>query len=325
MNKRSIQVAIATIIAAALVWWLLDSVSVLDILGALGRVGPVWLAVSFVLYLLSTLIRGARFKMLFRQRVSFWKMSSIVFLHNLSNNLLPSFLGELSFIYLSKNTGKTTVGEATAVLILSRFFDILAVFVLTVIAMMLVPDVPAKFQTLVWSIGAFFIVIVVILLLAVIFRLRFCAALERVVQVLRLGHVQFFRWALTKLHETMEALELLHSVRTYSLVAIVSVAVWMLMYVQTYVLLIAMGYNVTFLASVLGTSLWRLATSLPVYGIAGFGTIEITWTAAFVLLGMGVQEAIVSGFAVHILILIYSLLLGAIGSLAYLRKAPLTT
>jgi hypothetical protein len=60
----------------------------------------------------------------------------------------------------------------------------------------------------------------------------------------------------------------------------------------------------------LGTSIYRIASNLPVYGIGGFGTVEITWSAAFILLGMATQDAVVSGFAVHVIGLAYAMLLG---------------
>ena len=88
-------------------------------------------------------------------------------------------------------------------------------------------------------------------------------------------------------------------------------------YAQIYVLLLAMGYTVTFMTAALGTSLFRLASNLPVYGVGGFGTVELTWTVAFVLLGMSKEAAIVSGFSTHIITLGFAVLLGAIGSFSF--------
>jgi uncharacterized membrane protein YbhN (UPF0104 family) len=74
---------------------------------------------------------------------------------------------------------------------------------------------------------------------------------------------------------------------------------------------------VTFIAAMLGTSIYRIASNLPIYGLGGFGTVELTWSAAFVLLGMSLQAAIVSGFSVHIVTLSYALSLGGLAMIIY--------
>jgi uncharacterized membrane protein YbhN (UPF0104 family) len=83
-----------------------------------------------------------------------------------------------------------------------------------------------------------------------------------------------------------------------------------------------MGYKigavaVGFVAAMLGTSIYRIASNLPVYGIGGFGTVEITWSAAFILLGMATQDAVVSGFAVHVIGLVYALVLGGLALMVH--------
>jgi uncharacterized protein (TIRG00374 family) len=249
-------------------------------------------------------------------------MLRIVYLHNLSNQMLPSFIGELSFVYLARDTGKTTVGHATAALVVSRVFDLTAVFGLTLLALLLYPNAPPQFRTLLYIFGAFILVVFVLLLLFVIFQRHMIALVQRILALVRLGNVRVFKWGVAKLDEMANALRSMHGTRNYLICATTSLFVWLLAYCQTYVLLYAMGFKigavaVGFVAAMLGTSIYRIASNLPVYGIGGFGTVEITWSAAFILLGMATQDAVVSGFAVHVIGLVYALVLGGLALMVH--------
>ena len=52
---------------------------------------------------------------------------------------------------------------------------------------------------------------------------------------------------------------------------------------------------------------------IPIQGIAGFGTQEGFWVFAFVPLGVSLDKAISSGFAFHIVMIMYFLILGVYG------------
>ncbi|MEK6822810.1 MAG: lysylphosphatidylglycerol synthase transmembrane domain-containing protein [Nanoarchaeota archaeon] len=317
--KRTYKIVLVSIITVVLVWWLLSKVAFADIAKALVSVGPYWLALSFILYILSTTLRAARF-LLTIKGITLPAMLRIVFLHNLSNNILPSFLGELSFVYLVKKTGKATVGEATATLLVSRIFDLCAVFGLTAVALLFVSNAPSQFSSLLIGFGMLLLMLFLLLGWVLLFRHRMLGVTDALLSLLRIRHLHIIEYCRAKVHETVDALERVHSLRTYLMLASVSLGVWLLAYAQVYVLLSAMGFGVSFFTAALGTSLYRIASNLPVYGIGGFGTVELTWSAAFVLLGMSSQAAIVSGFSVHIITLSYAVLLGVIATWLHARE-----
>ena len=51
----------------------------------------------------------------------------------------------------------------------------------------------------------------------------------------------------------------------------------------------------------------------PIQSIAGLGAVEAPWVWALVNLGTNTQDAVVSGFSLHILVIIYSVGVGCIG------------
>ncbi len=77
----------------------------------------------------------------------------------------------------------------------------------------------------------------------------------------------------------------------------------------------AIGIHLNLWAIFTGATFVVFATLLPVQGIAGFGTIEGTWTVVFLLLGVEKELAITSGFGFHIVRLTYATILGVISLL----------
>ncbi len=312
--KRSLKLIIAGVLTVALVWLLLSQVSLSDIIKALAAVGPLWLAVSFGIYLLSTTLRAARFSVFMKGRIKFLQMLRIVYLHNLANNILPSFIGELSFIVLAKKTGKSSTGEAAAALVASRLFDLAAVFGLTAAALFIYPDAPPVFRTMLLIFGGVLALAFLLLAAFVVFRERANSMMMRIATFLGLARFSVVSWGIDKIHEMAESLHIIRNGKTMFIAALVSIAVWLLAYAQSWVLILAMGFEVSFIMAMLGTSLYRIASSLPVYGIGGFGTVELTWSAAFIVLGMTTSSAIVSGFTHHIILLSYAVLLGVVAT-----------
>ncbi len=73
----------------------------------------------------------------------------------------------------------------------------------------------------------------------------------------------------------------------------------------------------------LGIAGAELSATLPIHGIAGFGTYETAWKLGFERLGVSPRVAILSGFATHLLSQVYDYSLGLVAlglALAWSRK-----
>jgi hypothetical protein len=73
----------------------------------------------------------------------------------------------------------------------------------------------------------------------------------------------------------------------------------------------------------LGIAGAELSATLPIHGIAGFGTYETAWKLGFERLGVSPRVAILSGFATHLLSQIYDYSVGLVAlglALAWSRK-----
>jgi uncharacterized membrane protein YbhN (UPF0104 family) len=57
-----------------------------------------------------------------------------------------------------------------------------------------------------------------------------------------------------------------------------------------------------------------LFSLFPIHGLAGFGTIEALWVAILNILGVPKEDAITSGFGLHIIVFIFCIILGIYGA-----------
>jgi uncharacterized membrane protein YbhN (UPF0104 family) len=76
-----------------------------------------------------------------------------------------------------------------------------------------------------------------------------------------------------------------------------------------------MGYgfqDVSFWIILLGTVVAEISAVLPTHALAGFGTYEGAFALAFVILGFTKQISIIVGFNYHMIILLFSVILGLI-------------
>jgi uncharacterized membrane protein YbhN (UPF0104 family) len=56
---------------------------------------------------------------------------------------------------------------------------------------------------------------------------------------------------------------------------------------------------------------------LPIHGPAGFGTMEAPWVVILYFLDVPKEDAITSGFSLHIIIIIFSIIMGIYGFLNF--------
>ncbi|RLI91706.1 MAG: hypothetical protein DRO89_03410 [Candidatus Altiarchaeales archaeon] len=110
-----------------------------------------------------------------------------------------------------------------------------------------------------------------------------------------------------------ECLKAIKSKRVILYSSLFSILIWVSLYLVDYVLLRGMGLNLTIERVILGSTLSLFTIILPVQGLMGFGTIEGGWAIGFMAMGISKEVAIVSGFGVHIILMIYVLILGGCG------------
>jgi uncharacterized protein (TIRG00374 family) len=99
----------------------------------------------------------------------------------------------------------------------------------------------------------------------------------------------------------------------YWTLTLVTLAIWLCVQANFYLIVLALGYPITFFEIIVVSVIMVPMTLLPLQGFANLGTHEIGWTVAFSLFGYGQETAFSLAISTHIIMLIFVLMLGLIG------------
>jgi uncharacterized protein (TIRG00374 family) len=119
-------------------------------------------------------------------------------------------------------------------------------------------------------------------------------------------------WLQVKLHEMAEDFYAIKARGTYLSVTLASLISWGMAFWMFYAFLRGFGIEISFMEVVFGSTIALITSALPVGGLGNWGTLEVGWTAGFLLIGLSKENAIATGLGTHILIFITSALLGLI-------------
>ena len=304
---------IALFLTIILVALLLTQVSSDTIISIISHINPVYLLAGFMLYASSYFFRAWRFHILLNREVSIKDLFNIVCVHNATNNLLPARTGELSYIYLLKKINNKTVGDGIATLVVSRIFDFIALIILFFFAIVLITDIPKIIMDALWIIAFFGIFLLIVLVILLTRGKKFVIQIQKTAERLHCEHNPGVHFFIRKGFETIESLDRIQIKESISALMISSLLIWGVNYFVVYLLMMGMNFQLSIFIVILGGTFILLTTVLPIQGVAGFGTTETIWTLVFVPLGLSMDQAIVSGFCYHIVIILYFTILGIYG------------
>jgi uncharacterized protein (TIRG00374 family) len=231
------------------------------------------------------------------------------------NILLPARTGELSYVYLVKKIHSKTTGEGIATLIVARVFDFVVIIFLLFAAGLFIRNIPKIVMDFLWIISIFLFCIVILLIALVFFGNRFIKVMKQTFEYLYWDKSKYGNYILQKGDELVISFDTIGVRKNVFLVGFLSISIWVLSFVILYIILIGMGIFLPIPNVIMGSTFILLTSVLPIHGIGGFGTTEAIWTLVYIPLGMTTNEAIISGFGYHLIILFFASILGLSGFL----------
>jgi len=314
------------LITFVILFVLLKQISLEDLLALLKGIHPLWVALGSAAYVLATLLRALRFRWLIHSKnISLDELLRISIFYHLSLMVLPSKLGELSYPYLLNRIGGISMTEGLASLIAARVYDFFIVLVIFLFSSL-------AFQNL-FKVGLLFILLLTLLLILVILLVFFymnnvltliSGIWRKIFKMIRKEDSRPSLWVQKKIHEMSEDFYAIRAKKTYLVVSVTSLLSWFMIFLTFQSFLLGFGVHISFLKMVFGSTVAVIANALPIGGIGNWGTLEIGWAAGFLMTGLPKEQAIATGFGVHILIFIICVLLGLLGWVTFKKKkAPL--
>ncbi len=305
----ALKITLAVVFSALLLVLLFQFVSVEDIAAGLLKLSPQVVIASFLLYVLSYVIRALRFRLLLPDPPVFRRMLGITAVHTFFITVLPFRLGEASYLYLTSRE-KAKLGHGMSSLAVSRVFDIAAVGVYFIAGAFGVSSIPEVLRTglLLASLG--FVLLVALLCFSILFTEKAHSLLHWFVSLFHLSNWNWTQWVADRLHDALDGMSMLRSARVFFGGLVLSILLWGVLFTVPYVVFSQLGIGLSVSAFLLASSFHALSNALPIQGVLGIGSIEATWAIGLVALGVPADTAISASFVYHGLYILFILLLG---------------
>jgi hypothetical protein len=301
---------------------LFAQISLRDLFTLLIQIDPLYAMLGGAAYFLATLFRALRFRWLIHSKeISLDELFRISVFYHLSLMVLPSKLGELSYPYFLNRIGGFTITEGLASLIAARvydFFTILMIFLFSSLGFQRLFKVSLPFILLLTLLSILLILLVFFYMDRLLILIsNLC---RKIFKTIRKGESKTSLWVQKKIHQTSEDFSAIRAKKTYLAVALTTLASWFMIFLTFQAFLLGFGVKVSLVKMIFGSTVAVIANALPIGGIGNWGTHEVGWAVGFLMTGLPKEQAIATGFGVHILVFITCALLGLISWVSMRKK-----
>lgn len=324
-RRRAVVRALITgVLCVILLIALLRSLELDDVKRAFAAADPGILILGLLAYVGSYVCRALRFRLLlYSTRPPLLDLIGVVSVHNLLNMVLPVRTGELSYVVLASRRYGVSLGEGAASLLLARLYDVLGIavfFVTAVIAHRASLDGDPRDLALIGG-GLVLASLLIILFLLPAIRGTH-RALRRVLKALGVLDRPLVQRVMQKGDALLWHLQEIQARKTAAGVFLITEAQWLMTFLTCFAIVRAIDIPFAFDAAVLGSTGLSIALILPINTFANVGTFEAGWVAGYVLAGMSRSDATTSALVAHVFIMLFAVLLAALGRF-FLLRAPL--
>lgn len=315
LNLRTLfKLVVSFLFTIILFYFLLKYVSLNEIIKNIKQTSFSIIIVSCLLLLLNYLFRTLRLHILLSKKIPFPHLYYITTIHNTFIQLLPFRLGEFSFFYFTSKTKKVDIMDAGIALVSARFFDIMIVISSFFVSFFFLDN------TISLPIPRLLILFILfIILMGTLFILH--AKKTQAILILLLSKRQEKKTLLTSLlikgDQVLTHLHSFNSKKSLFFLVFFSLCIWTSYYALMYFLYLSSGISFGYMNFLFIVSTALLFALIPIQGIAGFGNVEISWSALLILFGIESTLALKTTVLVHVIGIIATLILGLVGLLLF--------
>ena len=310
------KVLFPTSIAVIVCYFLLRESSIQQILDTLGRAPVLALIVGFVLYSLLVWSKALRFRELLELDVPVRQLAPILALHTFWGNLLPMRSGDLSYIYLMKRREGVDETKSVASLMLASIIDLMLLLGFMVGTGWLLRSnlIGELSRTILFIAPLMMFCALAILLFTACTAPNACIAFASYcAKPLLHFEKRPITWLVDKCLNVIHELTHIRFDRRFSKIWGYSLLGLAIRFGFQCYLAREMGIDVSVVRLTFALAFTSIFNLLPVQSVGNFGTVEFPF--AWVLMRFGTEKdlAIVAGFSLHLIILLYCIPLGIYG------------
>ncbi len=310
-HKRYLIAAAISLVLLVILFTYAD-IDLREVVTLLLKTDPLALAVCFVLVGIGYYLRAIRFALLLQTPIDTTTLFHAVSIQNLLVNTTPARVGDFSILYLLKKKRDVPAVESASALVVARLLDFTAIMVYFVAALFFLPKLPDVVEAALPPITAFIICANLALLILVFQGKRAVAKLTSILSSLGYADQKTLAFILDKTSTVADGIAQLRSRRLAAYLFILSLAQWASIHATSYILITGMGFAIPLSIIIVAATFSMFSAFLPLQGLAGFGTLEGVWALVLIPLGIGKDDAMLSGLNFHLIYLAYLLIYGAL-------------
>ncbi len=286
--------------------------------------------IGFGCYCLLVWSKTLRFRELLSLAIRVHQLFPILALHTFWGNLLPMRTGDVSYVYLMQRRQQVEATQGIASLLVASVIDLVLLISLMVsTAWLLRPKLSGRFSwAFLYLMPLLMGVCLVVVLLFACLAPNFCSAIANkgAAVLLRVSSrfpspvPSLLCWAINKGLEVIQEFTVVRFNARFLRVWGYSVVCLAIRFGFQCYLVAEMGVNIPLTEVLFALAFTNGFNLLPIQTVGNFGTTEFPFT--FLLSHFGIPKEIgtVTGFSLHIIILLYCLPLGAYGFLSSIRR-----
>jgi glycosyltransferase 2 family protein len=314
----ALKILFSTAFAILISYFLLSQIQLRSIPETLGRLSLSTLLIGFCLYGLFVWTKALRFRELLRLNRPVKALFPIFALHTFWGNLLPMRSGDVSYIYLMKRREQVDGTKSVASLMLASIIELILLLGLMIgTAGVLRDQISGELS----YVGLFLIPTLIGLALLGLMAMvclapNACNRLAaRCVEPLRRWNVRPLSWFLGKGLAVVDELTQIRPDRRFFTIWAYSILSLGIRFGFQCYLVREMGIAVSISALLFALAFTNVFNLLPIQSVGNFGTIEAPFAWALMRFGTPTALAVVSGFSLHLIILLYCVPLGVFGGI----------
>ena len=322
MDKKQLQrvtkIGLPTVLAVVITYFLLKEIDIQEIPKTLSRLSIQALLIGFGCYCLLVLAKALRFRALLNLDSGIHEVFPILAMHTFWGNILPMRTGDVSYVYLMQRRQKVDATQGVASLLVASLIDLVLLIGLVVTtAWLLRTALRNTFSgTVLYLIpllmGGGLAAVVAFVYAAP----RTCMRLaERCAAPLLALEKRSISWVADKVLAVLQELTTFRSNRRFLEVWAYSVLCLVIRFGFQCYLVTEMGVDIPMTEVLFALAFTNVFNLLPIQTVGNFGTTEFPFVWLLNHFGTSIETATVTGFSLHILILLYCLPLGASGFL----------
>lgn len=316
--QRIARYVMPSVLAVVISYFLLREIDLREIPDTLSRLSYHAIIIGFACYCLLVVAKTLRFRTLLGLKTSVYQIFPILAMHTFWGNILPMRTGDISYVYLMQKRQSVDATQGIASLMMASLIDLVLLIGLMIIsASMLLPKLSGQFS---WTILILTPLLFGSALLIVLFMAcvapSFCISVaEKCADPLLRFENTAITWIVEKILRILRQITAFrlnlqfHKVWCYSLLCLT-----IRFGFQCY-LISEMGVGIPVLEVLFALAFTNGFNLLPIQTVGNFGTTEFPFALFLNYFGTSMAVATVTGFSLHILILLYCLPLGVYGFL----------